>query len=162
MRLGKETSFDYFFGPALTADRLFGDLSLQAGEALGKIKLTEKLAPGTMICTAGRSAEGLYVLREGRAAWSFETGPGRRRPWRFAAPLEVVGVTEALGGQPFEASLETLTPCVVERIATNDFLALLGAEPQLCFELVKLLAANLQTGFRHLRSAAVRNPPQHL
>lgn len=155
MRLGKDTRFDYFFGPALTIDRLFGDLSPQAATALEKIKLTERIVPGTMICTAGRPAEGVYVLREGRAAWSFEKETGRRRPWRFAEPLELVGLTETLGGQPFEASLEALTPCVVERIATNDFLALLGAEPRLCLALVKRLAANLQIGYRRMRTAAV-------
>ena len=155
MRLGKDTRFDYFFGPAPTIERLFGDLSPQAGQALEKIKLTERIVPGTMICTAGRPAEGVYVLREGRAAWSFESEAGRRRPWRFAEPLELVGLTETLGGQPFEASLEALTPCVVDRIATPDFLELLAGEPALCLELVRQLAANLQTGYRRMRSAAV-------
>ncbi len=143
----------YLFGNSFSADKLFGSADPEVRRSLEKVTRTEKYASGAVICAAGSPPAGIYILRGGEA--ELKINDDRFQGEWLLDRDEIVGLTETLVFLPSEAEVKTLTPCTVESIRKEDFLALLERDPQLCFRLVQLLAANLQKTYRHWRAQSV-------
>lgn len=143
----------YLFGNSFSADNLFGAAAPEVRRSLAKATRTEKYASGTVICAAGAPPAGIYILRGGEAELKINDDQ-IQGAWLLDRD-EIVGLTETLVFLPSEAEVRTLTPCTIDSIDKEDFLALLESDPQLCFRLVQMLAANLQKTYRHWRAQSV-------
>jgi CRP-like cAMP-binding protein len=119
-------------------------LSRPTIEALASIRRTRQIPAGGRLCAEGGLACCLFILREGRAQWLVRDEAGRRQRLRPVEPSEIIGLTETLGGLPYEGEVEAITPCEIDSIPQPDFQALLEKDPQLSFRLVRLLGTNLQ------------------
>ncbi len=72
---------------------------------------------------------GIYLLCEGQVKLSFSSREGKTLILRIAKACEVLGVSSALSGNPYEATATTLRPCQVAFVSSSDFKALLQRYP---------------------------------
>jgi len=66
-------------------------------------------------------SRGIYLLCEGQVKLSFTSYGGKTLVLRIAKPGEVLGLLSALSGDPYEVTAETLRPCQVAFVSSNDF-----------------------------------------
>jgi CRP/FNR family transcriptional regulator len=101
--------------------RLFCDLSREALIRLQNIKATSVYPKGAMLCLEGQPPRGVFILCTGRAKLSTTSSEGKSMILRIAEPGEVLGLTAAVSGTPYEATVETLEPSQANFIAQTDF-----------------------------------------
>ena len=145
---------ELYLGAAFTADDLFGNLSVETLHSLADIKHTIYFNKGVAICAAGQSPSGIYIFCQGRAQLIATKHNGRPHIIGSIRALEVLGLSETIANQPFETTVKTLTQCRADFIRRNDLLRFLLDEPQVCFQLVRLLSSSLQDVCKSLRCIA--------
>lgn len=132
--------FEEFSEPAFLDGELVGALSPAALEAWRAIKREREFAAGASVFAAGETPCAIYILARGEAQISRHGGAARQP----AKTGEIFGLTETLSNLPYQKSLETVTPCRFEYIRRERFLDFLQNDPQACFRLLEIVAANLQ------------------
>ncbi len=146
MLLEFQIKSDNFF--PLPADDLFSALTAKSRRALERLKITKRFEKGASFYSAGDAPRRVYVMREGAGQILLESVSKDILFKRLIVPNEIFGLTETIVGEPYEMRAETITPCVCECIARADFVRYLRDEPQICFRLAEMLAANLQKNRR--------------
>jgi CRP/FNR family transcriptional regulator len=66
-------------------------------------------------------SRGIYLLCQGQIKLSFTSSGGKRLVLRIAKPGEILGLLSALSGNPYEVTAESLRPCQVAFVSSNDF-----------------------------------------
>jgi CRP/FNR family transcriptional regulator, cyclic AMP receptor protein len=74
-------------------------------------------------------SRGIYILCEGQVKLSFSSSAGKTLVLRIAKPGEVLGLLSVLSGNPYEVTAETLRPCQVAFVSSNDFQQILRKHP---------------------------------
>ena len=92
---------------ALRPDRVFCDLPTNVLAALDTMKSTIVCPRNTVLFREGQPAKGVFVLCEGRAKLSVCSESGKRLTLHIAVPGEVLGLSAALSGGPYEVSRRT-------------------------------------------------------
>jgi len=136
---------EHFFSNAFSADDLFDGLRTETRGAMFDIIRHKKLSANETICAPGQIPCCLYILREGTAQILHQSGVYE------VEKNEILGLTEAVTGQPYAFGVRTSAACRIECISRDDFLAFLLREPDICFRLAQMLGANLQRIYRFLR-----------
>jgi CRP/FNR family cyclic AMP-dependent transcriptional regulator len=137
--------------------RLFCDLPREALLRLQNIKATSVYPKGAMLCLEGQSPRGVFVLCTGRAKLSTTSSEGKSMILRVAEPGEVLGLTAALSGSPYEATVETLEPSQANFIAQSDFIRFLQEFPEVGLKVAKQLTHNCQCAYEEIRSLGLSN-----
>src|SRR5438270_13144931 len=142
---------------SLREDRLFCNLPSEALDALQSIKATAVYPKGAMLCLEGQSPRGIFVLCTGRAKLSTTSSEGKSMILRVAEPGEVLGLTAAVSGSPYEATVETLEPSQANFIAKADFVRFLQEFPDVGLKLAKQLTHNCKCAYDEIRSLGLSN-----
>jgi CRP/FNR family transcriptional regulator, cyclic AMP receptor protein len=79
--------------------------------------------------------KGIYMLCEGEVKLSFSSRDGKTLLLKIARGGEVLGLLSALTGNSYEATAQTLRPCQLAFVSSEDFRKLLRRHPNL-FQLV--------------------------
>jgi CRP/FNR family cyclic AMP-dependent transcriptional regulator len=137
--------------------KLFCDLPREALIRLQNIKATSVYPKGAMLCLEGQSPRGVFVLCTGRAKLSTTSSEGKSMILRVAEPGEVLGLTAALSGSPYEATVETLEPSQANFIAQSDFVRFLQEFPEVGLKVAKQLTHNCQCAYEEIRSLGLSN-----
>jgi len=137
---------------ALRPDRIFCDLPADALEAFDAIKSVGVFPRGATLFAEGRSVRGIFVLCDGRAKLSICSENGKRLMLRIAGPGEVLGLSSALSGKPYELTAETLDASQVVFIKRKDLLKFLREHRTACLQVVQLLSGDLHTAYERVRS----------
>jgi CRP/FNR family transcriptional regulator, cyclic AMP receptor protein len=143
------------FDCVLRPDRLFCDLSPDALRAFDAIKNIVPCTRGKVLFDEGQPARGVFVLCEGRVKLSVSSESGRRLILRIAGPGEVLGLSAALSGQPYEVTAETIDNARVAVIRRKDLLRFLRHRPEVCLHAVHLLSQDLHTAYDRVRSVGL-------
>jgi CRP/FNR family cyclic AMP-dependent transcriptional regulator len=85
---------------------------------------------------------GMYVLCKGQVKLSFSSSEGKTLILRIAGPGEVLGLVSTLTGDPYEVTAETVRPCQVAFVSTNDFQQFLRKHPAVFGRVASHLAPN--------------------
>jgi CRP/FNR family transcriptional regulator, cyclic AMP receptor protein len=136
---------------------LFCDLPREALHRLQNIKATSVYPKGAMLCLEGQSPRGVFVLCTGRAKLSTTSSEGKSMILRVAEPGEVLGLTAAISGSPYEATVETLEPSQANFIAQSDFIRFLQEFPEVGLKVAKQLTHNCQCAYEEIRSLGLSN-----
>jgi CRP/FNR family transcriptional regulator len=110
------------FDCSLRPDRVFCDLPADALEAFDAIKTIALYPRGTTLFIEGRPARGVFMLCDGRAKLTVCSGNGRRLTLRIAGPGEMLGLSAAVSGTPYEVTAEMLDNCQVAFVRRKDML----------------------------------------
>jgi CRP/FNR family transcriptional regulator len=137
--------------------RLFCDLSREALIRLQNIKATSVYPKGAMLCLEGQPPRGVYVLCTGKAKLSTTSSEGKSMILRIAEPGEVLGLTAAVSGTPYEATVETLESSQTNFIAQSDFIKFLQEFPDVGLRVAKQLTHNCKCAYEEVRSLGLSN-----
>ena len=140
---------------ALRSDRLFCDLPADALAAFDEVKSTAPVARGTVLFREGQAARGVFVLCEGRVRISVCSESGKRLMLRMAGPGEVMGLSAALSGSPYEITAETIDNCQVAMVKRKDLLRFLREHREACLQVVNLLSQDLHVAYDRVRSVGL-------
>ena len=135
----------------------FCDLSREALDPLHNIKATSVYPKGAMLCLEGQSPRGIFILCTGRAKLSTTSSEGKSMILRVAEPGEVLGLTAAVSGSPYEATVETLEPSQANFIAQADFVRFLQEFPDVGLRVAKQLTHNCKCAYDEIRSLGLSN-----
>ena len=75
---------------------------------------------GKVLFAEGEPAEGIYILRTGRAAVSISSSEGRNVILRITQPGDVVGLNSVLRNSHYDTTVKTLEPCLTEFISRSE------------------------------------------
>ncbi len=76
---------------------------------------------------------------------------------RIAEPGEVLGLTAAVSGTPYEATVETLEPSQANFISQTDFVRFLQEFPDVGLRVAKQLTHNCKCAYDEIRSLGLSN-----
>ena len=145
----------------LRADRLFCDLPAEALQAFDSIKSINLYPRGTSLMREGHSARAIYVLCEGRARLSVSSENGKRLTLRVVGPGEVLGLSAAVSGSPYEVTAETLDNAKVAMVRRKELLQFLRKHREACLQVVHLLSEDLHVAYDRVRSVGLVRTRQH-
>lgn len=140
---------------ALRPDRVFCDLPINVRAALDTVKSTIVCPRSTVLFREGQPARGVFVLCEGRAKLSVCSESGKRLTLHIAVPGEVLGLSAALSGGPYEVSAELLDNAQVAMVKRKDLLAFLREHRDACLHVVDLLSQDLHIAYDRVRSVGL-------
>jgi CRP/FNR family transcriptional regulator, cyclic AMP receptor protein len=136
----------------LRADHVFCDLPGSALETLEKIKHTTVYPESAVLFVEHQEPRGIFVICRGSVKISASTSSGRTMIVKIARAGEVLGLSAALSGKPYEMSAVTLDPCQVNFIKREDFLRLLKDDVQVCLRVAEQLSEKYNALCKEVRS----------
>lgn len=139
----------------LRPDRIFCDLPAEALVDFDAIKAVAQVPRGEAIFHEGRLPRGIFVLCEGRVKLSVCSEQGKRLMLRVAGPGEVLGLSAAVSGKPYELTAETMDTVQVAVIKRKDLLKFLRDHREACLQVVHLLSQDLHTAFERVRTVGL-------
>ena len=127
-------------------------LSKASLEDQDRIKHVTSYPEGALIFVEGQMARGVYVLCQGRAKMMATNSDGKTFILKIAQPGEILGLHSAVGGRPYEVSVETLQPSQLAYIGREDFLRFLKQHPDACLNAAQQLSNDCQSAYDVIRS----------
>jgi CRP/FNR family transcriptional regulator len=110
-----------------------------------------------LLCLEGQPPRGVFVLCTGRAKLSTTSSEGKSMILRIAEPGEVLGLTAAVSGTPYEATVETLEPSQANFISQTEFLRFLQEYPDVGLRVARQLTHNCKCAYDEIRSLGLSN-----
>ena len=118
------------------------------------VSISERsFCPGTvLILEEGQKPTGVLLLLEGKAKLSLNSVDGRRLIIGFALPGEILGLTSAISGQPYEMTAEAQFPCTISSVPRQSFLDFLVRSPFACQSVTRQLSLDNKRTLGQLRT----------
>ena len=139
-------------GCSLRGDGRFCDLTEAPLRVLDSVKYSAAYPRGATLFVEGETPRGVFVLCQGNAKLTTSSSDGRTLILKIAGPGEILGLSAAMLGAPYEISAETTEPSQVTFIRDSDFRALLDGYPEIARRVATQLSRNCQEAQRELRS----------
>jgi CRP/FNR family transcriptional regulator len=109
--------------------------------------------PGTVLMLEeGQIPTNVLLLLEGRAKLSLNSIDGRRLIVGFACAGEVLGLTSAISGLPYEMTAEAQYPCTISSVPRQTFLDFLSRSPVACQNVTRQLSLDYKRTLEQLRT----------
>ena len=124
----------------LRAKRSFCDLPPTALQAFQGIKYATVYPRGAVLFVQGQLPRGIFVLCKGSAKLAIDSPSGTTVIVKVAEPGEVLGLSAAISGKPYEVTAETIDPCQVNFVKRDDFLRFLKDDVEVCFKVAEQLS----------------------
>jgi len=137
------------------SDRLFCDLPAETLGAFNRIKTVSAFSRGSILFREGTPARGIFLLCEGKARLSVCSESGKRLTLQIVGPGEVVGLSAALSGTPYEVTAEILEDAQVAIVRRKDLLEFLHDYREACLQVVHLLSEDLHVAYDRVRSVGL-------
>lgn len=122
------------------AERLFSGLSAKTLQAFETIKHVRAYHKGALLFVEGQSPHGIFVLSQGRVKLILPPSHGKARCTEVAGPGDVLGLSAAISGRPYEVSAETSELCHVDFVKREDFVHFVKEHSDLCLKVLEQLA----------------------
>jgi CRP/FNR family cyclic AMP-dependent transcriptional regulator len=136
----------------LRSERPFCNLSDDAVAELSQITNTVVQPRGALLFVEGEEARGVHILCSGRVKLTMLSAAGRTLIVSVVEPGQVLGVSAAMLGKPYEISAETLEPSQVDFIRRDEFLNFLKRYPESSMRLAMQLSDNCASAHKDIRS----------
>ena len=133
-------------------DRPFCNMSPDAVTGMESVKFTGIYPKGALLFVEGEQPRGIFILCSGRAKLTTSSSEGKTLIAKVAGPGEILGVSAAILGRPYELSAETLEPSQVNFIRREDFLRLLSAYSEACMNTAHQLSEKYEAAQRDIRT----------
>jgi CRP/FNR family transcriptional regulator, cyclic AMP receptor protein len=136
----------------IPAERLFCDLPADALQSFESIKYTSAYPRGAVLFVEGQAPRGIFVLCKGRVKLSICASDGKVLILKIAEPGEVLGLSAAVSGKPYELTAETVDACQANFIRREDFLRFLKEHSDACFKVAEQLSEKYNIACHEVRS----------
>jgi CRP/FNR family transcriptional regulator, cyclic AMP receptor protein len=130
----------------------FCDLEPKTLAALQQIKFTATYPKGSLLFVEDEKARGVFILCSGKVKLTTSSSEGRTLIVRIAGAGEVLGSSAVLLQRPYEMSAETLEPCQVNFVRTEEFMAWIQADRLAMMSVARQLSGDYYAAQREIRS----------
>jgi CRP/FNR family transcriptional regulator, cyclic AMP receptor protein len=134
----------------LRKNQWFCGLSPAGLKSLGEASHIATYPAGAVLFVEGQSPRGVYVLCSGRAKLSTTSRDGKMLILKIASAGEVLGLSAAISGQPFEMTAETVEPCQVNFIERMALLERIEKNGELGLRSSLALSKEFQSAYRDI------------
>lgn len=149
MRIGEPNSAHRQSSPA---PGFISALSPEAAKEFERIKVTTTYPADAVLFVEGETPRGVFVLSTGRAKLSIGSASGKVMILRIAKAGEILGLHAVVSGTPFQATAQTIEPCQVNFVRSDEFLRLLRDHPRASLEAARQLSSSYQEACEQLRA----------
>ena len=118
----------------LRSDSFFCALSQESLKAFNQIKRGAVFPEGAVIFIEGQAPRGIFMLCQGQAKLSLTSSAGKTLILRIAKPGEVLGLDAVVTGKPYELTVETMLPSLLNFVNREDFLRFLKEHSDACLQ----------------------------
>ena len=112
-------------------------------------------ARGGYLFRRGEPVTGIFLILQGVVRLGLDGNPASF-PWREVGPGSVVGLPAALSDSRYSLTAEILDDCRLSFLSRQSLLDLLRQKPELCFQVMSILAEELtqtRTALERVRKA---------
>jgi CRP/FNR family transcriptional regulator, cyclic AMP receptor protein len=125
------------------------DASLQA---LVAISYPSVYPEGSILFVEGQMPRGVNILCRGRAKLSMVSTEGKTLILRISEPGDILGLSSCLLSQPYQATVETLSPCQLNFIRREDFLRYIRNNNDAMFRVAEFLSREYRSACNEIGS----------
>lgn len=111
--------------------------------------------PGAVLFSEKDSSESILFVVQGEVKLSMSSSDGRRLSLCIARKGEILGLSSALSGNPYEMTAETLHPSKIAHIGRREFLAYLAQHPDVHQMLIGQLVRQYSMACEQLRTVCL-------
>lgn len=130
----------------------FCDFDAELVKAFEALKYATVFPKGAVLFVEGQSPRGVFMLCSGRVKLSTCSSDGKSLITRIADAGEILGLSATVSGKPYMATAETLSPCQVNFIKSEDFVRFLKTNGAACLRVAEHLSNNYHYAFEQVRS----------
>lgn len=136
----------------LTGKSFLSALPPEAVEAFEAIQVTTRYPAGSVLFVEGETPRGPFVLLSGRVKLSIGSESGKVMILSIARPGEILGLHAVVSHAVFQATAQTIEPCKVSFVRSDELLRFLGEHPQASLEAARQLSSSYQEACGQLRA----------
>jgi CRP/FNR family transcriptional regulator len=141
---------------------LFGGLSEQQLQAVGKIAVEKKLRKGEIIFSEGDEGNGFYIIAAGMVKIYKVSPEGKEHILHIYDEGKSFGEVPVFAGDHFPAMAEAITPARVLFFPRSAFQKLLGANPSLAMKMLADLSVKLRQFTVQIENLSLKEIPARL
>lgn len=146
----------------LQCSPLFRGLPAPEFERIAALATQRQYREGEVICSQGDPGDALYAVVSGRIRISTGTPDGREIFLNIMEPGDTFGEIALLDGGTRTASAVAIAPSELAMLLRGHLFGLLGKEPQVALELLRLCGERLRWTSGLLEDAALLDAPARL
>jgi CRP/FNR family transcriptional regulator, cyclic AMP receptor protein len=135
---------------SLRRNHWFCGLSPDALKVLAQVSHPAIYPGGALLFVEGQTPRGAYMLCSGKAKLSTTSRDGKVLILKIAGEGEVLGLSAAISGQPFEMTAETTSPCQVNFIEREGLLHGIESNGELGLHASLALSREFQSAYRDI------------
>jgi CRP/FNR family cyclic AMP-dependent transcriptional regulator len=133
-------------------DNSFCNMSHEPLEALESLRFAGNYPKGALLFVEGEQPRGVFILCRGKVKLTTTSTEGRTLIVKVASAGEILGISAAILGRPYEVSAETIEPSQVSFIRREEFLRYLTAYPEACMHTALQLSEKYEAAQKEIRS----------
>jgi CRP/FNR family transcriptional regulator, cyclic AMP receptor protein len=133
----------------------FCDLTPGAARDFDAIKSSSSYSSGTVLFLEKDPFRGVYLLCTGKIKLTISSRGGKTLILRLARPGEVLGLMAGISGTPYEATAETMEPCQLAFIRSDDFSRFIHQYPEVYRSMVRQMSAQYFGTCKQIRNIAL-------
>ena len=130
----------------------FCDMKPDALATLDRIKFTAMYPKGSLLFVEGERPRGVFVLCSGKVKLTTSSTEGRTLIVRIVSAGEVLGASAVLLAKNFEMSAETIEPCQVNFVRTEEFMAWIQNDRDAMMSVARQLSGDYYAAQREIRA----------
>ena len=119
---------------------------------LAAISYSTVYPENSVLFVEGQMPRGVYVLCRGRAKLSMVSSEGKTLILHLSEPGEILGLSSCLLAQPYQATVETLSPCQLNFIRREDFLNYIRNHSEAMFRAAEFLSREYRSACNEIGS----------
>jgi CRP/FNR family cyclic AMP-dependent transcriptional regulator len=137
------------------AGETFKALSPEALNDLALVQHPSSYPADGVLFSEKDSAQGVFLVLEGEIKLSMNSSDGRRLILRIARKGEMIGLTSALTGNPYDMTAEAIYTSKVAFISRRDFIVFLASHPALYQAIAAELGRHYSKACEQLRTVGL-------
>ncbi len=146
----------------LCSEGFFCHLPKSAMEAFQPLKVTIAYPVGAILFLEGQTCRGVYILCRGRVKLSASSKDGQTLILKIARAGEVLGLSAAVSGIPYQTTAETGQACQLNFIKRDEFLRFLAEHADACMHAAIYMSRECQQAYQHIRSFTSTSSSQRI
>ncbi|MEA3291900.1 MAG: Crp/Fnr family transcriptional regulator [Pseudomonadota bacterium] len=135
-------------------EALLSDADLQVLKKHSRIRSYPR---NTVILSEGEESDALYIIQSGRVKVYLSDETGKEITLTLLGPGAYLGELAMLDGEPRSASVMTLEKTTMLQISRDAFRGFLAENPDIAFEIIRLLTARIRNTTEQVRNLAFKN-----
>lgn len=116
------------------------------------LQYIEHRPAGSLLFAEGEFSKALFTIVSGQVKLSMYSRTGTSCRLRLVNAGEVVGLSAAISGRPYDATAETTEPSTIAYIRRDDFLRVLQESNESCFSVLQLLSRDISSCYDLMRN----------